>query len=148
NICTAQVLLAVISSMYAAWHGPAGLRSIANRVHARAAAIAGGVAAIDGLSLRHEVFFDTIAIEAGMPNRADILVQAAAGAGYEVRRLDPTGIAIACDETTTEADVAALVTALGATEVPAAGAAKRTSSSLPAAVRRTDEILNHPVFSL
>ncbi len=148
NICTAQVLLAVVASMYAVWHGSKGLRAMAERVHARAAAIAAGMAGIEGLSLRHDVFFDTVAIEAGMPNRADILVQAAAGAGYEVRRLDATGIAIACDETTSEADVAALITALGATEVPSATATKVAASSLPAAVRRTDAILTHPVFSL
>jgi glycine dehydrogenase len=134
--------------MYAVWHGPEGLRAMAERVHARAAAIAAAVAAIDGLSLRHDVFFDTIAIDAGMPNRADILVQAAAGAGYEVRRLDPTGIAIACDETTSEADVAALIAALGGTEPSAAALTKAAKASLPAARRRTDAILTHPVFSL
>src|SRR5437867_9678101 len=98
--------------MYAVWHGPDGLRAMAERVHSRAAAIAAAVSGVDGLTLRHAIFFDTIAIDAGMPNRADILVQAAAGAGYEVRRLDATGIAIACDETTSEADVAALIAAL------------------------------------
>jgi glycine cleavage system P protein (glycine dehydrogenase) len=148
NICTAQVLLAVIASMYAAWHGPDGLRAIAERVHMRAATIAAGLKAVDGLDLRHEAYFDTIAIEAGMPSRADILVQAAAGAGYEVRRLDATGIAIACDETTTEADVAAVIGALGGSTPTGAAAAKLAAASLPAANRRTDRILTHPVFSL
>jgi glycine dehydrogenase len=148
NICTAQVLLAVIASMYAAWHGPSGLRAIAERIHARAATIAAGVDAIDGLDLRHAVFFDTIAVEAGMPNRADIFVQAAAGAGYEVRRLDATGIGIACDETTTEEDVAAILAALGGSVPTKAFAAKAATASLPAASRRSDPILTHPVFSL
>ncbi|HEY2888436.1 MAG TPA: aminomethyl-transferring glycine dehydrogenase, partial [Candidatus Limnocylindrales bacterium] len=148
NICTAQVLLAVIASMYAVWHGPDGLRAIAERVHRRASAIAAGITSVDGLSLRHDHFFDTIAIDAGMPNRADILVQAAAGAGYEVRRLDPTGISIACDETTSEADVAAVVAALGGTAATTAAVAKAASAALPAARRRSDDILTHPVFSL
>jgi glycine dehydrogenase len=148
NICTAQVLLAVMASMYAAWHGPDGLRAIAERVHGRAAAIAAGLAGVDGLTLRHEHYFDTIAIEAGMPNRADILVQAAAGAGYEVRRLDPTGIGIACDETTSEADVAALVSALGGSLPGTKAAAAAAKASLPATHRRSDPILSHPVFAL
>jgi glycine dehydrogenase len=148
NICTAQVLLAVISSMYAAWHGPDGLRAIAERVHARAAALVAGLDGLEGLARRHETFFDTIAIDAGMPTRADILVQAAAGAGYEVRRLDPTGIAIACDETTSEADVAAILAAMGGTAPSQSGIEKAAKASLPAANRRTDAILTHPVFSL
>jgi glycine dehydrogenase len=148
NICTAQVLLAVVASMYAVWHGPKGLSAMAERVHSRAARIAAGVAGVEGLSLRHDVFFDTIAIEAGMPTRADNLVQAAAGAGYEVRRLDPTGIAIACDETTSEIDVTALIAALGGAEPTAAAVAKAAKGSLPAVNRRSDAILTHPVFSL
>jgi glycine dehydrogenase len=151
NICTAQVLLAVMASMYAAWHGADGLRAIAERVHARAAAIAAGVAGVEGLSIRHDQFFDTVAVDAGMPNRADILVQAAAGAGYEVRRLDSTGIAIACDETTSEADVAAIINALGAVSaslLDPAAVETAAAAALPADLRRTDEILTHPVFSL
>ena len=151
NICTAQVLLAVISSMYAAWHGPDGLRAIAERVHARAAAIAAGlvgVNGVDGVSLRHDRYFDTLAIETGDATRADVLVAAAAEAGYELRRLDATGIGIACDETTTEADVAALLAALGGTEPSPSGIQKAAETSLPEAHRRTDAILTHPVFSL
>ena len=73
NICTAQVLLAVIASMYAAWHGPTGLRAMARRVHERAAALATALRGIDGLTLRHEQFFDAIALEAGTAQRADAL---------------------------------------------------------------------------
>jgi glycine cleavage system P protein (glycine dehydrogenase) len=147
NICTAQVLLAVVASMYTVWHGPDGLRSIAERVHRRAAVLAAGIGAVEGLELRHQAFFDTIAIETGMPNRADIFVQAAAGAGYEVRRLDATGIAIACDETTSEADVAALIAAFGGS-IPDKSAPARETAALPAKLRRRDEILTHPVFRL
>ena len=140
NICTAQVLLAVIASMYVAWHGPDGLRVMAERVHAHAARIAASASAA-GLALRHEQFFDTIALELGTAARADALLAAAASAGYELRRLDATGVGIACDETTTPSDVAALVALLG-NDTPA------TSSSLPAELRRSDAILTHPVFTL
>ena len=140
NICTAQVLLAVIASMYVAWHGPDGLRAMAERVHAHAARIAASAVAA-GLALRHEQFFDTIALELGTAARADALLAAAASAGYELRRLDATGVGIACDETTTPSDVAALVALLG-NDTPA------TSSSLPAELRRSDAILTHPVFTL
>ena len=144
NICTAQVLLAVIASMYAAWHGPDGLRAIAERVHAHAATLATGVQSVSGLALRHEHFFDAIAIEAGSAARADELFNAAASAGYELRRIDSTGVGAACDELTSDADVAALLKAFGASG-SSTGAAV---DSLPAALRRNDEILTHPVFTL
>lgn len=146
NICTAQVLLAVIASMYAAWHGPDGLRAIAERVHAHAATLAAGAQSVSGLSLRHDHFFDAIAIEAGSPARADQILAAAASAGYELRRLDTTGIGIACDELTSDADVAALLKALGTSA--ASSSTEAASASLPAALRRSDEILTHPVFTL
>jgi glycine dehydrogenase len=148
NICTAQVLLAVVASMYAAWHGPDGLRAIAERVHLRASTIAAAVAGAAGLALRHEQWFDTITIETGTSGRADAILAAAAAAGYELRRLDATGVGIACDETTTESDVAAVIAALDGTKPSAAAAAKAARGSLPAAARRTDAILTHPVFTL
>jgi len=126
--------------MYVAWHGPDGLRAMAERVHGHAARIAASADAA-GLALRHEQFFDTIALELGTAARADALLAAAASAGYELRRLDATGVGIACDETTTPSDVAALVALLG-NDAPA------TSSSLPAELRRSDAILTHPVFTL
>ncbi len=148
NICTAQVLLAVMASMYAAWHGPDGLRAIAERVHRRASAIAAGVAAMPALALRHDRWFDAIAIEAGSAEAADALMAAGAVAGYEFRRLDATGIGIACDETTTDADVAAVLRALGAPEPDPAAVEAAAAAALPADRRRTDPILEHPVFSL
>jgi glycine dehydrogenase len=148
NICTAQVLLAVIASLYAAWHGPDGLRSIAERVHARASALAAGIDAAAGLSLRHATWFDAIAVETGTPARADDLLAAAAAAGYELRRLDATGLGIACDETTSVDDVTAVITALGGMVPSVAELASTAAASLPAALRRSDAILAHPVFSL
>ncbi len=148
NICTAQVLLAVIASMYAAWHGPSGLRAMAERVHLRASAIAAGLAGVECLTLRHDRYFDAIALDTGTSVRADTLVAAAAGAGYEVRRLDATGIGISCDETTSELDVTNLLTALGGSVPNVAPSAAAADAALPADTRRTDPILTHPVFSL
>ena len=148
NICTAQVLLAVIASMYAAWHGPRGLRAMAERVHLRASTLATALAEVDGITLRHDRFFDAIALETGTSVRADTLVAAAAGAGYEVRRLDATGIGIACDETTSEVDVTNLLVALGGSVPKVAEGAAAADAALPADLRRTDEVLTHPVFSL
>ena len=148
NICTAQVLLAVIASMYAAWHGPSGLRAIAERVHLRASALAAALAGVDGLTLRHDRYFDAIALDTGTSVRADTLVAAATGAGYEVRRLDATGIGMACDETTSELDVTNLLTALGGSVPKVAASAAAADAALPGEMRRTDPILTHPVFSL
>ncbi len=148
NICTAQVLLAVVASMYAAWHGPDGLRAIAERVHRRAAALADGAQSVPGLTLRSAHFFDAIAMDVPTEATADALMLAAAAAGYELRRLDATGIGIACDEATTEEDVANVLAALGSAVPSSASVAEMSALSLPAEDRRTDPILSHPVFSL
>ncbi len=97
NICTAQVLLAVMAGMYAVWHGPDGLTRIARRANLQARALA-DAAARGGLTLRHDDFFDTIALE--VPD-ADGLMARALAAGFNLRRLDATGVAIALDETVT-----------------------------------------------
>jgi glycine dehydrogenase len=136
NICTAQVLLAVIAGFYAVWHGPEGLARIAQRVHLGARLLA-GAARRAGLSPRHENFFDTVAIEAG--GRADAIMAAAVAAGFNLRRLDATGIAIAVDETVTPAELDQLASVLGAPLGEAFGA-------LPASLARTDSILQQSVF--
>ncbi len=136
NICTAQVLLANIAGFYAVWHGPEGLARIARRVHLAARLLA-GAARRAGLSLRHEHFFDTIAIEAG--GRAVAIMQAALDAGFNLRRLDATGIAIALDETVTPAELDRLADVLGGDAGDAVGA-------IPAALVRTDTILQQSVF--
>lgn len=135
NICTAQVLLAVMAGFYAVWHGPEGLRRIARRV-ALSAHILADSARRAGLTLRHESFFDTLALEAG--SRAEALMAAALEAGFNLRRLDATGIAIALDETVTRADLAALARVLGA---PLEGALPG-----PCALARKDAILPEAVF--
>jgi glycine dehydrogenase len=137
NICTAQVLLAVIASMYAVYHGPEGLRAIASRVASRAATLAAGLRA-GGVELAHDAFFDTVT--AVVPGRAAEVVAAAERAGVNLRPVDADRVGIACDETTTPAHLASVWAAFGVAavdEVPA---------SLPEPLRRTEPYLEHPVF--
>ena len=135
NICTAQVLLAVMAGMYAVWHGPEGLTRIARRTNLQARALA-DVATRAGHRLRHADFFDTIALDVA---DADALVSRFAAVGFNVRRLDATGIALALDETVTAAELAVLAVVLGADLLGAPG-------SIPAALLRSGPVLAHPVF--
>ncbi len=153
NICTAQVLLAVIAGLYAAYHGPDGLRAIAERVHGRAAALAAALRG-QGLELRHPAFFDTIAV--AMPGAAAGAVGRAREAGYNLHLAGPDTVQIACDETTTEADLRAVARALTGTgdgRLDAAAGDGRPDSgdgrpgALPSGLVRTAGYLDHPVFS-
>jgi glycine dehydrogenase len=137
NICTAQVLLAVIAGFYGVWHGPEGLTRIARRVNLQARLLAGS-ARRAGFELRHDSFFDTIAIEAG--SRADALIAAALEHGFNLRRIDETGVAIALDETVTRAELETLAGVLGA---PLANA----PVSAPASLLRTSDFMRQAVFS-
>ncbi len=136
NICTAQVLLAVIASMYAVYHGPDGLRAIARRTHEQANRLAGGLRAA-GVTVAHAAFFDTVT--AVVPGRAADVVAAAEAAGINLR-LDGDRVGIACDETTTAADIDAVLAAFGATAV------ERGTSGIPGALHRDSDFLTHPVF--
>ena len=109
NICTAQALLAVVAAMYAVHHGPDGLTRIAETVHARAQSIADRLSA-GGLTVVHDHFFDTVLVKT--EGRADEAVAAALSAGYTIRHVDENHISLTTDETTSEADVAAVTTAL------------------------------------
>jgi glycine dehydrogenase len=103
NICTAQVLLAVVASMYAVYHGPKGLRAIAERIHALTVVLARGLARL-GFKPTHDQFFDTLRLEA--PERQiDAILAAADQAGLNFRRINAAAIGISLDETTSEADV-------------------------------------------
>jgi glycine dehydrogenase len=135
NICTAQVLLAVMASMYAVYHGPDGLRAIASRVHERASRIAGGLTA-GGVEIASERFFDTVT--AVVPGRAEAVVAAAAQRGINLRLVDADRVSVACDETTTDAHVAAVLEAFG---VQPGGVF--AVDGLP---RRSTGFLTHPVF--
>ena len=139
NICTAQVLLAVMAGMYAVWHGPEGLARIARRVNLHARLLA-EAARRGGFTLRHEDFFDTIAIEAG--DRADALMQGAVARGFNLWRVDAGCVSIALDETVTRDDLAALAELLGG----GALAALAAKPSLPEPLARRSAYLTAEVF--
>ncbi len=145
NICTAQVLLAVVAAMYAAWHGPDGLAAIARRVHGKAASLAAAVTAA-GLRVRHGAFFDTIGVI--VPGGAGAAVERARAAGYNLHLAGPDLVQVACDETTTDADVAAVAAAITGTAVAApVTPAGEQPPGIPAGLARTSPYLTHPVFS-
>jgi glycine dehydrogenase len=147
NICTAQVLLAVIAGLYGAYHGPDGLRQIAERVHAHARDVAGRLAR-DGVRVLHPTYFDTVV--AVVPGLAGQVVAEAAARGVNLRLIDGDHVGITTDEVTAEVHVALVREAFAATR--AAGAppmpAPQTSADevLPAGWRRTSPYLDHPVF--
>ena len=140
NVCTAQVLLAVIAGMYAVYHGPEGLAAIARRVHGQAAGLARGLKGL-GYQLSHEAFFDTIAVET---KDADALVAAAAARRINLRRLGPTRVGIALDETATDADLAELLEVFAGAKP--AKAIDTGATAIPAAFLRKSAYLTHPVF--
>ena len=171
NICTAQVLLAVIAGFYAVWHGPDGLSRIARRVNLQARLLA-DAAVRAGLTLRHSDFFGAIAIETpGGYADTDALIARALEAGFNFRRLGPTGVGIALDETVTRDDLTRLATVLsgemsppslagggrqsppplaggGRGEGSAPGAAGIISAppSIPPSLLRATPYLQQPVF--
>ncbi|GAA4749886.1 aminomethyl-transferring glycine dehydrogenase [Gordonia alkaliphila] len=139
NICTAQVLLAVLAAMYASYHGPAGLTEIAQRVHGRAVALATRLAA-GGRTVAHRRFFDTV--EVRVPGEAAAIVAAAkADHGINLRLIDADRVGIACDETTTEADVADVLAVFG---IAADGPADE--DFVVEVADRTSGFLGHPSF--
>ncbi|MEV0701878.1 aminomethyl-transferring glycine dehydrogenase [Saccharopolyspora sp. NPDC050389] len=143
NICTAQVLLAVVASMYAVYHGPAGLRSIATRAHRMAAVLAEQLRR-GGIEVPHREFFDTIV--AKVPGKADDIVATARRGGINLRRVDADHVGISCDETTTRAHLTAVWQAFGIAGTDVDELDIETPDALPAALERTSEYLTHPVF--
>jgi glycine dehydrogenase len=146
NICTAQVLPAVVASMYAVYHGPAGLQRIAQRVAAFTAVLAVGLAEL-GCKLLNEAAFDTLSIDVG--DRASTLLAAARLAGMNLRRAGPATLGITLDETTTRADVQALwaVFAEGRALPDFSRFESGREPLLPPALRRRSGFLLHPVFN-
>jgi glycine dehydrogenase len=139
NICTAQVLLAVIASMYAVYHGPAGLAAIARRVHRLASVLAGGLRS-GGVDVADAPFFDTFTVS--VPGRAHDVVTAARLGGVNLRLIDADTVSIACDEATTRAHLTAVWSAFGVT---ADVESHDDDSTLPAL--RSSQFLTHPVFT-
>jgi glycine dehydrogenase len=142
NICTAQVLLAVVAGMYAVYHGPDGLRDIARRVHSLAASLADALR-IGGVSVGQAPLFDTVT--AHVPGQARSIVAAALGAGVNLWLVDDDTVAIACDETTGVAELQAVCAAFGiAFPDDEAPRDALLDDEFPLARRST--FLTHPVF--
>jgi len=143
NICTAQVLLAVMAGMYAVHHGPDGLRDIALRTHRYAALLA---AALRGsAAVVHAAFFDTLTLL--VPGRADAVLEAARNDGVDLRRVDADTVGVSTDETTTRAHLDVVVRAFGAGAVDWDALDAATPDALPEPLRRTSAYLRHEVFS-
>jgi len=159
NICTAQVLLAVMASMYAVYHGPDGLRAIARRVHGRAAALAAALRS-GGVEVMHDRFFDTVL--AHVPGRATEVLAAARRRGINLGADGPDRVRIACAETTTPAHLAAVIAAFegeiskdvippGQADPDKSGAEVVATDdvlcALPVDLGRTSGFLTAPVFN-
>ncbi len=143
NICTAQVLLAVMASMYAVYHGPKGLRVIARQANRGARRLVRSLAAV-GVEPIHAAFFDTVRVS--VPGRADEILAAAARGGVNLLRVDAATLGFSVDEATRPEDLAVVARAFGAELAEDEGAAGDLSS-IPEVSIRTSEYLTHAVFS-
>jgi glycine dehydrogenase len=146
NICTAQVLPAVVASMYAVYHGPQGLRRIAQRVASFTAVLAQGLASL-GWATAHDTAFDTLELRTG--DQTEALLAAAVAAGMNLRRASASTVGISLDETTTREHVEALwrVFAQGRPLPSWDAAEKGVAPLIPQTLRRTSPYLTHPVFN-
>jgi glycine dehydrogenase len=145
NICTAQVLLAVMASMYAVYHGPRGLRAIAERVHRLTSQLADGLRAL-GLKITHENFFDTIRVEV---ESSDTLIEHAEKAGCNLRVLGKSAVGVSLDEMTTNRDIELLMSIFRGTLVRdlADDDLGEPSIHIPQSAIRSSQFLTHPVFN-
>ena len=146
NVCTAQVLLAVVAAMYAVYHGPEGLRRIARRVHAHTGSLATALEKL-GYRLAYPTFFDTLAVEVP-PDTLPRIIEIARLKQMNLRTLSQTRIGVALDETVTADDVADLIAAFAAGMDKGAGAVPRdVPSRVPESLARTTPFCTHPVFN-
>jgi glycine dehydrogenase len=145
NICTAQVLLAVMASMYAVYHGPRGLRAIAERVHRLTSQLADGLRTL-GLKITRENFFDTIRVEV---ESSALTLEHAQKADCDLRALGPHAVGISLDETTTPRDLELLMSIFRGTTVRdfADNDLGEPPIRIPQSIIRTSEFLTHPVFN-
>ncbi len=149
NICTAQVLLAVMAGMYAVYHGPEGLKMIASRVHRTAQALADGIAKL-GFKIESEAFFDTITVET--PS-ADAVIKAAVERGMNLRKLNSNKISVSVDETTTASDVEQLWAAFASTTSSKTANLRfsdietKVKENIPSNLKRTSEFLKQKIFN-
>lgn len=145
NICTAEVLLAVIASMYAVYHGPKGLRAIAERVHRLTSRLADGLRDL-GCRVTHENFFDTVRVEV---ESSEVTLEHAAKADCNLRGLGPRAVGISFDETTTPQDVELLMSVFRGTNVRDFDDDNVGDPPIriPQSALRTSEYLTHPIFN-
>src|SRR5215208_3921072 len=145
NICTAEVLLAVIASMYAVYHGPKGLRAIAERIHRLTSRLADGLRAL-GCTVTHENFFDTIRVEV---ESSEVTLEHAAKAGCNLRALGPRAVGISFDETTTPREIELLMSIFRGTNVRDFDDDNigEPPICIPQFAMRTSEYLTHPIFN-
>ncbi|GAA5229953.1 aminomethyl-transferring glycine dehydrogenase [Arthrobacter cryoconiti] len=144
NICTAQALLAIVASMYAVFHGPAGLKAIAETVHHHARTLAGALAA-SGVEVLHASFFDTVTVR--VPGRAKALIGVAESRGINLRVIDADHVGISLDETTTADIVARVADVFGAAPAGDGDDHAGASFALATDTVRTSDFLTHPVFN-
>ena len=145
NICTAQVLLAVMASMYAVYHGPQGLERIARRVHRLTAIARAGLAKL-AFEVPASAFFDTLTVRTGA--RTAAIVARSEQAGVNLRRVDDATLGFSFDETTTREDVASLWSIFAGSPVPFAPAdLDAAAEAIPAGLVRASAFLTHPVFN-
>ncbi|WP_395656334.1 aminomethyl-transferring glycine dehydrogenase [Nocardioides sp.] len=143
NICTAQVLLAVVASMYAVYHGPEGLRAIATRSHRYAAVLAAALAEA-GVPVAHDRFFDTLTVP--VPGRAAEVVTAARELDLHLRLVDEDTVGVSTSETTTRSSILRVLEAFGVTGTDVDAVDAATGDALPDGLRRATDYLTHEVF--
>ncbi|MEU1735500.1 aminomethyl-transferring glycine dehydrogenase [Streptosporangium sp. NPDC020145] len=143
NICTAQVLLAVIAGMYAVYHGPEGLRRIARRVHRHAVVLAAGLRH-GGVEVVHDAFFDTVL--ARVPGRATRIVAAARDNGVNLRLVDADHVGVTCDERTEQLHLEQVLAAFEVSGAVLTDLDAAAHDALPEGLARTGDYLTHPVF--
>ena len=148
NVCTAQVLLAVIAGMFAVYHGPDGLRRIAQRIHTLTSLLAEGLHRVDDVRVVHDTYFDTLCIETDQ-DRASSIHAAARERHINLRSISPTRLGVSLDETTRPEDVTELLEVFGLGETAADALEDLTPSDehgIPEQFRRESSYLTHPVF--
>ena len=148
NICTAQVLLAIIAALYAVYHGPDGIQRIARRVQRFTGILAAGLQRL-GVRVENETFFDTLTLR--LPGRAEVMLAKAREAGINLRLIDSGRLGISLDETTVRGDVQRLFrifAGFGAAVPQVAALDGEARQGIPQALARTSTYLTHPVFNL
>ncbi|MGZ4492091.1 MAG: aminomethyl-transferring glycine dehydrogenase [Nocardioidaceae bacterium] len=144
NICTAQVLLAVVAAMYAVYHGPEGLRDIARRTHRYAGVLAAALRE-GGVDVVHEHFFDTLTVR--VPGRAEAVVGAARDAGVHLRLVGADTVGVSTSETTGRGHLDAVLKAFGVAGVDVDALDAQVGEDLPGELLRSTEFLTHEVFN-